>query len=200
MGRQQSQNDPFGLNDYDQPTEPMERIVFPVQTRPGYPPDNSQPPAPFAPASTYPYPPQENWPAFPYAAPQYPILPAAPGGTYSGESGKASPSYKAQRTRRYRRSPVPGLVGLLFVLAQAVLLGRVLCLFFSVNPTSPWLGLLFTVSDFLVWPASRLAANIKFSLLQGTQLLLSLEFLLSILAYGLVSRIVVRILKMLLNA
>lgn len=196
MGRQQSQNDPFGLNDYDQPTEPVERVVFPVQSNPNYAPGGQS--APFAPANPYPFTqPQEVWPVYPQAVPQYPVLPE---GNYGEQDRRGSSAYRQQRVRRSRRSPVPGLIGILFVLAQMILLGRVLCMFFSVNPTTPWLSLLFAASDLLVWPASRLAANLNFPLLQGTQLLLSLEFLLSILAYGLVSRLVVRLLKMILNA
>jgi hypothetical protein len=100
---------------------------------------------------------------------------------------------------RKRRSPFPTLVGLCFVLVQVVLLARALCLLFSVQATSVWLALLFAASDLFVEPLRLLVAKLNITLLAGTQTLTILEFLVAALAYGILSRILVRMLKALLN-
>jgi hypothetical protein len=69
----------------------------------------------------------------------------------------------------------------------------------SVSATTPWYGLLVTTSDLLIWPARQLASAINTSVLAGTQLLVYLEFLLSILIYGLLARLLVRLLNRWLN-
>lgn len=70
---------------------------------------------------------------------------------------------------------------------------------FNIQNTTLWLTLLFAAGDLFVEPIRWLAANINLSILAGTQLLLYLEFLVAILAYGLFSRLFVRILRAFLN-
>lgn len=200
MWKQRSQNKPFGPKDYEMPTEPVERIVLPQPAVPTYAggpyPDAWTVPAPQT--ATRPFP-SEMAPDYPYAQPQvpYPVLPP-PLKKYRGQPpGGAQPVY--QPARKSRRSLIPGLVMLAFFLIQLALLARVLCMIVNVQLTSPWLILLFAASDLFVQPIRWLAANINLSVLAGTQLLLYLEFLLAVLAYGLVSRLLVRFLKALLN-
>jgi hypothetical protein len=69
----------------------------------------------------------------------------------------------------------------------------------SVSATTPWYALLVTTSDLLIWPARQLAGAINPSVLAGTQLLVYLEFLLSILVYGILARLLVRLLNRWLN-
>jgi hypothetical protein len=90
-------------------------------------------------------------------------------------------------------------VRLFLVLVQLVLLARALCLLFGVQSTTLWLALLFAAGDLFVQPARWLAANINLSLLAGTQLLVYLEFLVAILAYGLLSRLLTLLLRALLD-
>lgn len=85
------------------------------------------------------------------------------------------------------------------MLVQVVLLARALCLLFSVQATSVWLALLFAASDLFVEPLRLLVAKLNITLLAGTQTLTILEFLVAALAYGILSRILVRMLKALLN-
>jgi len=94
---------------------------------------------------------------------------------------------------------LPGLVRLFFVLVQLVLLARALCLLFGVQSTTLWLTLLFAAGDLFIQPAHWLAANINLSVLAGTQVLIYLEFLVAILAYGLFSRLLTLLLRVLLN-
>lgn len=190
----------FGPKDYEVTTEPVERIVLPPPAAPTYAGDLS-PNAWAVPApqtATRPFP-HEIAPTYPYAQPQaqYPVLPP-PLKKYRGQPPGGAPSLY-QPARKFRRSPIPGLVRLAFWLIQLTLLARVLCMLVNVQLTSPWLALLFAASDFFVQPIRWLAANINLSVLAGTSLLLYLEFLLAFLAYGLVSRFLVSLLKTLLS-
>jgi hypothetical protein len=184
MRRQQSQYTPFKPGDYDQPTEPLEQVFLP-------PPLSPAPDAPdLAPReSTVP---AAQWPGYPYHQQPagYPILPQAPLKGY-----RATPP-----GRRARRSMVPGLVGLFLFGGQMVLLARVVCVLAGVQNTAPWVTLLFATSDLFVLPVRVLAANINLSLLAGTQLLFVLELLVAIVVYGILSRLLVRLLRVLFNA
>ncbi|MEO7018667.1 MAG: hypothetical protein ABI234_00765 [Ktedonobacteraceae bacterium] len=152
-------------------------------------------------AETRPFP-QEYAPAYPYAQspaasvyPVYPVLPLAP----LQKPGGATPRYRPIRLRKRHRSPVPGLVGLCLMLVQLTLLARVICMLFGVAATTLWLGLLFVASDVFVEPLRWLATTINIAPLAGTQLLIYLEFLLAVIAYGLFSRLLVGLLKALLR-
>jgi hypothetical protein len=90
-------------------------------------------------------------------------------------------------------------VRLFLVLVQLVLLARALCMLFGVQSTNLWLTFLFAAGDLFVQPMRLLAANINLSILAGTQLLIYLEFLVAILAYGLLSRILTFILRSFLD-
>jgi hypothetical protein len=86
-----------------------------------------------------------------------------------------------------------------FVLVQLVLLARVVCLLFGVQNTALWLTLLFAAGDLFLWPVRWLAENINLSILAGTRLLTYLEFLVAILGYGLLSRLLTPLLRALLR-
>jgi len=197
MGKQR-----FGPKDYNDTTEPVERVVLPPPAAPNYAGSGLYPDAWAVPApqtATRPFPqgtaPDYSYDQSPPVVP-YPVLP--PPKKYRGQPpGGAAPFY--QPARKFRRSPVPGLVGFGLLLVQLALLARVVCMMLNVQPASPWLALLFAASDLFVGPVRWLAANVNLSVLAGTQLLLYLEFLLAVLMYGLVSRLLVRLLKALLN-
>lgn len=194
MSKQKSQNSVFGLGDYDQPTEPLESIVLPVQSPAAYPQHSWTAPSP-----------QNGIPPFtqgasPYPQPAYPVPSPIPANTYQTQIPAGTPAaYALPHGKRPRRSRLPGLVILLCVLIQAVLLARVICMLLSITATSLWLNLLFDASDLFSWPTRWLAEHINVSVLAGTQLLIYLEFLLTILAYGILSRLLARFLKALLN-
>src|SRR5579884_2425985 len=140
MGRQQSRNTPFKLGDYNEPTEPVERIILPPYANPTYgvnsiSPDALTVPAPEPDARPVP---QNGVPAYLYPYHQqpaaYPVLPEAPLKRYRGSPPGGAALYP-QPLRRKRRSIVPGLVGLLLLLVQLALLARVACILFSVQNT-----------------------------------------------------------------
>lgn len=180
MGKKSARRKAFGPADYNQPTEPLEHLVLPPpeQTVPlgGWYSGGQSMPSPQA--EMYPYP-QGYAPNSPYE--QYP----------RGSSLR----YQPLTIRKRHRSPVPGLVGLCLMLVQLILLVRVICVLFDVVATTLWLHLLFVAGDVLVEPLRWLAANIDIAPLAGTQLLIYLEYLLAILAYGIFSRLLVGLLN-----
>ncbi|HLI71078.1 MAG TPA: hypothetical protein VKV19_15070 [Ktedonobacteraceae bacterium] len=201
----------FKLLDYSQPTEPVESVGLPP-TAPVYPgggwsPDSATVPAPHP--KTRPMSPGMMQPP-PYMAPYptaaYPVLPPPPYKKYRGTPpGGAAidypdyPDYPLVRLSRWRRSPLPGLVGAFFVLVQLMLLVRVGCILFNVQSAAPWFTLLVAASNLLVSPMHWLVAKINLTSMEGIQLFTDLEYLLAILAYGLFSRLLVRLLRAVLN-
>jgi hypothetical protein len=199
MGRERLQHTHFKAADYDAPTEPVDCAALPPYADAAYGPGSPVPGAFVVPAAqpdarpVYPY-----YPASQNAA--YPLLPPSPLKAYYGQPPGGASSFSPQpQPRRRHRSVIPGLVGVLFLLVQLALLARVVCMLFNVQNTTLWLTLLFAASDLFVQPMRWLAANINISILAGTQLLVFLEFLLAALAYGIFSRLFVRLLKALLN-
>ena len=199
MGKQQ--NKPFRPEDYNEPTEPLEALALPVYFPSSYGTHDASSAAPTVPATqpiVLPYVPQGQGA---YASPQaeYPVLPPPMKKNRGYPPGGSSSGYNPQPVRRQRRSMLPGLVRFCFVLVQLILLARVLCLLFEVQNTALWLTLLFAAGDLFVSPVRWLATNINLSILAGTQVLVYLDFLVAILAYGLFSRLLVPLLRALLN-
>jgi hypothetical protein len=204
MGKKSARQKAFGPTDYNQPTEPVKRIILPPSPEPTAPLGGWYVEGPYAPSSqaeAYPYP-QEYAPTYPYAQPPaYPMLPPVRPKKYRGQPpGGSAPMYQPFRMRRRHRSPLPGLVGLCLMLVQLVLLIRVICLFLGVVATTFWLNLLFVASDVLVEPLRWLATTINIGPLAGTPVLIYIEFLLAILAYGIFSRLLVGVLKVLFRS
>lgn len=206
MGRSKPRNEPFKPSDYDEPTEPLEPVVLPSYAGPTYTvgglfPGATTVPAPQPDAPPFP---AEAWPAYPYHQPvspaAYPVLPPSPLKKYRGRPpGGSPPVSEPAPVHKHHWSPLPGLASLFFLLVQLTLLARAVCMLFNIQNTTLWLTLLFAAGDLFVEPIRWLAANINLSILAGTQLLLYLEFLVAILAYGLFSRLFVRILRAFLN-
>lgn len=186
MSRQQT---PFKADDYNEPTEPLEHIYLPPSlTVPGVPGV-----VPEALGTSLP----EGYPYHQSPA-AYPVLPQAPFKKYQGvPPGGAT---RDSRPARMRRSPVPGLVRFFLFLVQLVLVARIVCVLFGVQTTTAWLTLLVAASDLCVLPVRWLAANINLAVLAGTELLIVLELLVALLAYGIFSRLLVRLLKAVFNS
>lgn len=196
MGKQ-AQSSSFQAGDYNEPTEPLELSLppfgvaspvdktLPATAQPGF--------RAFPPAGWSAEPGQSSSPVV------YPVLPPAPLKDYRGRPpGGASPAGGSETARR-RRSPLPGLVRMCFLLVQLVLLVRVVCLLFAVQNTMLWLTLLFAASDLFVLPVRWLAASFPVLVLAGTPLLVYLEYLVAILAYGLLARLLAFLLRRVLN-
>ena len=91
------------------------------------------------------------------------------------------------------------LVGLFFLGVELVLLLRLLFLLFGAQTSNVWVAFVYTVSTFFLLPFFLLLENVKIPLLNGTELYSDLLIVCAIFVYGLLSRILVRLLKALLN-
>ncbi len=199
------------IDDHDQPTEPMPRFVIPSYPLAGvngyYTPEQTIPvsqsyaqpggqyapgfvPAPyqgqympgFAPvASVQPgaYPPQAG--NYPYL-PQNPAYPAQP-----------ASSEKVQRKQRY--SPIPALVGMGFVLLQLLLLTRIAVRLVNLSAALPWVSVLYALTTVFVMPFQALLQQFSLTFPANVEV----YTLLAVLAYGLLSRLLVRSLRLCLH-
>ena len=207
MSSQQSQDDFFGdIDEHDQPTEPMIPAFSPSSTTiadgvPTHGDDIIPMPQPH----DHPFP-GAFLPDSPYnqsAAPVYPVLPPAPTIDKDGQrpAGSPTPAYpmvpgKAPQApaTRPRRSPIPVFVGLFFVAVQLLLLVYFALQLIALPGKPPWLGLIYIISSVFLLPFHLLMQNIS------VPIPLAIYTLLAILIYGLLSRILVRFLKILLRS
>jgi len=205
------------FDDHNAPTEPMSAIILSPRSVPTYSIGGgngvvgyNQPtiPAPLPPEIPFP---QNGQPGPSYAyAPEashvYPVLPPAPAVHGNGGSrppGGAAPF--AERAKPFssnpRRSSFPTFVGMLFVLAQLILLVRVVLLLFSVSSASNiGVELLYASGALLAWPLHVLLDHLNLPTQIGGDLINYLAALIAILLYGVVARILVRFLKAVLNS
>ncbi len=202
------------FDEHNSPTEPMSAIILSPHSVPTSSMGNGNGPGGYA-SYTVPAPlppelpfPQNGQPAAPYGyAPEtpgiYPVLPPAPithgkgrppGG--AGFSGERARPLRAQP----RRSSFPTFVGVLFVLAQLILLVRVLLLLFGVSASNVLVELVYAGGTLLAWPLRLLLEQVHLPAQIGGDLLNYLAALVAILVYGVLARILVRFLKALLNS
>src|SRR5579864_2819482 len=198
-----AKDDDLGYSDdYDSPTEPMMPIIIAPHSPLPSSPDSSMPAGPTMPLQ--PASPIRSAPETPLV---YPLLPP-----FAGEvSGNGRPPCGAAHTgnglatrpvapAQPGRSPVPIIVGYCFVFIQVVLLLRVLLLLFSVSNSVVWAKVLYTMGSVFAYPVRLPLDHIQPVTQLGPEVINYLAPLLAILIYGLVSRILVRFLKALLNS
>jgi len=116
-------------------------------------------------------------PAFP-VFPDYPITPPKP-----------------VKQKRAKPSAIPLLVGIFFVTVQLLLLIRFFLKLIEPRSNDSWVALLYTVSNIFALPFHLMLQNFPLPIPPS----LELYTLLAILVYGLLSRILVRILKAILR-
>jgi len=217
MGRKQPRDIRFEeYDEHNQPTEPMSQVILTPFTSPT---QGSGAPG----ATTVPVP-QPDEQAFPpqsgngflapgsasrsRISPAYPFLPVAPaygrknrppGGAYPINPVDVEQPAKKRRTTP-RHSAFPAVVGLFFVLVQLLLLVRVVLQFLGQTGNLWWVSLIYDISNVFVLPLRLLLQNINVPVIAGTDLYNYLLFLVAILLYGLISRILVRFLKALLHS
>ena len=197
------------IDEHDMPTEPLSDVppmFFPIPD--GY---NSMPGgrtvnAPFSPNSSPSSPPT----AYPYAQkpssaregyPHHPFLPANPvGGNYGAWPTATAREPGSTRTRRTRkRRLLPALVGLFFFCVQMLLVVRFVVLLVGISRDITWIGIVTDVSEIFVFPFRMLWFQIPSV---GTLLQANIELytLIAVLIYGIISRLVVGILKLVLKS
>ena len=175
------------MDEHDQPTEPNLPVFLPPSsaTAAGTP-TNAGDAIPMPKPYEHPFPHEyiQNVapPNSPNSAPPstYPVIPGSPVRTTTGQA---------------RRSLLPLFVGLFFVAVQFLLLLRFVLKLLPLARGIVWVELIYAISDLFVLPFRLLLANIL-----PISSALELYTLIAILVYGLLSRILVRFLKVLLRS
>jgi hypothetical protein len=214
MKWQQPQDNAYGnMDEHDAPTEPMMPIypspsAFTVSNDAATV-EGQGIPMPIPHERPFPYQdmPQNVAPAPFGAAPVYPVLPPAPKNTKKGKrpAGGAIPDYPVQpagivgtpgaNQSQHRPSALPALVGLFFVMVQLLLLLRFVLRLLNFSGNVLWTGIIYAISGIFVLPFRLLLENINFP----TPNTLEIYTLIAILVYGLLSRLIVRLLKIILR-
>ncbi len=208
IGKQRSGD----IDQHDQPTDPAIPVVLPPLSPtipygvPTVADENIPAPLPYerpfpyqdVPYSNSAYPPY----AVPPAAPVYPVLPPGPHSQGRRPPGGAAPGYPVGAGNntptigsQARRSSLPLLVGMFFVLVQLLLLARFVLMLLTFPASTTWVGTIYTLSSVFVLPFRLLLQSV----VPGLQGAIELYTLLAILIYGLLSRLLVRFLKALLR-
>ena len=202
------------FDEHNSPTEPMSAIILSPHAVPtstmgggngmgGY--SSYTIPAPLPPELPFP---QNGQPAAPHAyLPEtpgvYPVLPQSPlvNGNRRPPGGAGFSGQNARPLRSQpRHSAFPTFVGVLFVLAQLILLARVILLLFGVPSSNMLVELVYAGGALLAWPLRLLLEHVNFLAQIGGDLINYVAALVAILVYGVLARILVRFLKALLNS
>ncbi len=198
-------NDTAHIDEHDEPTEPMRSVDIAafVPTLPNavVSPDEADVPAPKS--STQPFPHHYAQPASsiqggfqntPPLSTSYPVLPAKPSIARDNSPMVLTPPETANRSsqrERVRGNMVPITGGMCFVALQTLLLFRILLKVLSISADNGWVGAIYEVSNVFVLPFRALFLQLAIPQFFTVEL----YTLLAILAYGVVSRIVVHTLK-----
>ncbi|MBV9230566.1 MAG: hypothetical protein JOZ18_14750, partial [Chloroflexi bacterium] len=132
----------------------------------------------------------------------YPYLPPRPtiqkGGRPAGGMPPTQPvpTSEPARPARVRRSAIPVLVGLFFVVVQCLLLMRFILRIVNLVTNQSWFSIVYALSEVFVLPFRALWQQVPLQISSS----LEIYTLLAILVYGLLSRILVRILKAVFNS
>ena len=200
------------MHDFEEPTEPMSQVFLPTYKAPtfqtGISPDRNAIPAPQL--DEVPFPKSGTNPVDRsgiFGIPRnYQILPPAiPDSRNGRSSGEAQPYVytgkpDAFRQRQTRRSSFPAMVGFFLLAVEILLLLRLLFSLSGAPISNMWVGFVYTVSTFFLLPFFLLLQNVKIPIINGTELYSDLLIVCAVFVYGIISRILVRFFKALLNA
>ena len=207
------------IDEHNQPTEPIARLVLPAYTPPvvqatspfAEPTISTLPVQPMSPTPII----QQQVPPLPAAAqPQQPLppmqayspdnppavvspfldvpaLPAQPLPPVQPQSGNSPQQGRAKQAR----SRQPLLVGLFFVAVQFLLLARFGLGVLNLPVDNVWRVIVFTLTDVFLLPFTLLFRQVTLPLNLGPEL----YPLIAVLVYGLISRLLVRLLKTVLR-
>ena len=185
------------IDEHDLPTEPI-RYMEPAPLPPTLPPPmDATIPVPQPQAYPLPQPYISGGPTqqTPRHNGVYPYLPAAPvmPGRRGGRIDNTVPVKPARQARsgRTRRSPIPALVGLCFVCIQLLLVAHFILKLVNISADVPWASVVYQTGDIFLWPLQLLTQQVTLPLLANIEVLT----LLAILCYGLLSRLLVHVLK-----
>jgi hypothetical protein len=192
------------LDEHSAPTEPLFSAVEETVPTGGVTPTAFPAPLP----NEEPFPqqqeqsvPQQQGPSSPPSVTVYPVLPPAPtiqqGHRPAGSVVPVQPQNPGHSARS-GQSVIPMLVGVFFVAVQFLLLISFVARLVSLSSYQQWLQGIYGVSSIFLLPFRLLFEHITlpFSLTVGVEV----YTLLAILVYGLLSRLLVRLLKVLLRS
>jgi len=199
------------MHDFEEPTEPMSQVFLPNYAAPtfqsGISPDRNAIPSP--PLDEVPFPKSGTDPTdrsgMSGVSPIYPILqPAIPDSRNGWSPGVAPPDNYTGKPDTFmphqtRKSSFPTVAGLFFLAVEILLLLRLVFSLFGAPISNLWVGFVYTVSTFFLLPFFLLLENVKIPLINGTEFYSDLLIVCAIFVYGVISRILVRFLKALLN-
>lgn len=194
-------NETTQIDEHDEPTEPMRRAdvaaFVPTIPNTALPSDEEDVPSPKS--ATHPFPSQYVQHAsslqgsLQQLPPLTPVLPAKP--TMPHENSPIVPvvaSHPSQQKKAHGKM-IPITVGMSFVAIQMLLLFRFLLKVLNVPSNTFWVGSVYGVSNVFVLPFRILFLQLAIPQIFTVEL----YTLLAILAYGVVSRILVHLLKVL---
>jgi len=198
------------MHDFEEPTEPMSQVFLPTYKVPTFQtditPDWNAIPAPQLDEVPFPKSNPVDRSGMSGIPPIYPILqPSIPDSRNGGSPGVAPPDVHAGKPdtlmqHQTRKSSFPTLVGLFFLAVEFLLLLRLVFSLFGAPISNIWVGFVYTVSTFFLLPFFLLLQNVKIPLINGTEFYSDLLIVGAIFIYGVISRILVRFFKALLNA
>jgi hypothetical protein len=186
------------IDEYSMPTEPLPdfpAMFFPPSDYSG--PGEGRIHAPFTPYQD----PQRPLPVYPYIqnpspdVDRYPSLSATPPSTNYGVSH--AENIRTHLTRRKRF--IPACIGLFFFCVQSLLIVRFGVIFLNLSPTVTWVSIVSVVSAIFVLPFQVIWSQIP---VVGSLVPTNIEVytLVAILIYGVLSRLLVGIIKVLLKS
>ena len=190
-------------DEHSAPTEPLLPVVEEIVPAGEIPPTEKLLPAPVSHVQAFPQQQAQDGtqlqgPSSPPAVPVYPVLPPAPsiqqGHGPVGSAAAAQP----QKSTDSRESIIPLFVGMFFVAVQFLLLISFIARLINLPSYQQWLGVIYGISSIFLLPFRLLFEHVTlpFSLTIGVEV----YTLVAILVYGLLSRLLVRLLKVLLRS
>lgn len=202
------------FDEHDSPTEPMSAIILSPYSVASSSPGGGNGiggygvptiPAPQPPEVPFPHHGRPAAPSvfLPETPGVYPVLPASPlkngNGRPPGGADVAGEKVRPVRAQP-RQSSIPTVVGALFVVAQLILLVRVVLLLFGVPASNILVELVYGGGALLAWPLRLLLELLHLPAQIEGDLIGYIAALIAILVYGVLARVLVRFLKALLNS
>jgi hypothetical protein len=188
------------IDEHDEPTEPLPLVemlpTVPIPQDKTIPaPQPAAPAAPPPPVQANPAQPTPLTPSPPQPYPYVPPPPPSQQGPAQENGEKIKPTNPGKQTRN-RRSLKPLLPGFFFITVQMLLLLRFFLKITGLMADQWWVGVVMGVSEVFVSPFRALWLQVSLQLPAQ----LEVYTLLAIVVYGLISRLLVRLLKIILRS
>lgn len=193
MGKKTEKGKGSEIDEHDLPTEPVPYV-------PATPDMNTVPAAPQQPITLGPFP--QSYPA-PPNAPKFdvypyhpPLAPQQPQPASQAPIGMKNPVAQ-QGKRPFYLGFIPVCIGLFFVCIQMLLLARFVLRLLGIGEGASWVSTVYALCDIALLPFQALLPPLQLPGILNARV--ELYTLLAILIYGILSRIIVHILKLMLR-